>query len=229
MRSSRPPHSGYSDRVEFNDGSQYRIVSDPSQQLAQRSLFMGRAASGRNGALYVDTAFPRHRDVLAGMPALCWYQYPWINLGTPEDHATFFCNALGGALRWNEMVMIDPEAGGGFTSADVQAWVARWLAVTESVLATKAWMYVPSTLAAGLPRAFTADRIIMAPRYSGTDAHGAEPWWPWDVHQYTDRGPFPGCAQTGDTSHTTLTAEQLLARCNPSGLGASPCRGGQPL
>lgn len=211
--------------MEFNDGSVYRVVTDPSAQLKQRSLFMARAVSARNGAMYVDTAFARHRADLAGMTALCWYQFPYINVASPEAAAAYFLQTLGGALRWNEMVMLDPEPGGGFTAANTRDYVRRWLDVVEPALHTRAWVYVPSTLAEALPPSFTADRIIMAPRYSGTGAHGAEPWWPWDVHQYTDQGTFPGCLQTGDTSHTSLTAEDLLARCNPTGW-YSPCRGG---
>ncbi|MGH3910903.1 MAG: hypothetical protein ACRDRM_08720, partial [Pseudonocardiaceae bacterium] len=42
---------------------------------------------------------------------------------------------------------------------------------------------------------------------------GAAPWWPHDVHQYTDKGYFPGCAKSGDLNYTTLSVDQILARC----------------
>jgi GH25 family lysozyme M1 (1,4-beta-N-acetylmuramidase) len=212
--------------AEFNDGSQYRIVTDPGAQLRERGLFMGRATSSRGGVPYVDTAFTMHRDLLAGMPALCWYQYANVAAGTAEQNAAYFLQALGGVLRWNEMVMLDVESGGGFTTANVQDFASRWLALVEATLACRSWVYVPSALAPALPRSVTGQRIVMAPRYSGGPLRGAPPWWPWDVHQYTDQGPFPGCSQTGDTSYTVLSAADMLARCNPSGLGASPCQGG---
>jgi GH25 family lysozyme M1 (1,4-beta-N-acetylmuramidase) len=209
----------------MNDGSMYRVVTDPAAQLRERTVYMFRAASARNGVPYVDTAFARHRDSLAAMPALCMYQFPWQNAGTPEQQAQFLIDTLGGGLRWNEMVMLDPEATSALT--DPRGFVQRWLAHIEPRLACRAWVYVPSSLAAALPRTVTGDRIVMAPRYSGTPNRGAPPTWPWDVHQYTDQGPFPGCTQSGDTSFTDLTAQQMLERCNPGAeTAASPCGGG---
>ncbi len=198
--------------MEFNDGSAYRIVTDPAAHMAARDVYCFRAASARNGVPYIDTAFNRHRETLAPMRLLLLYQFVWQNAGTPEEQARFLITTIG-ALRPNEAVMLDIEAGGGIT--DPVDFTRRWLAVVEPALKTKAWVYVPSALADRLTRAVTGDRLVMAPRYSGTPARGLAPWWPHDVHQYTDQGPFPGCPQSGDTSHTALTTEQLLARSRP--------------
>jgi hypothetical protein len=202
--------------VEFNDGSMYRTVLDPSQQIYQRAMYCHRAASARNGAMYVDPTFAEHREALAPMRALLFYQYVWEYVGTPEAQAEFLLEALGGPLRVNEMVMLDIEAGG--VIVDPVDFTQRWLAVIESELHCRAWIYVPSTLAGQLTREVTGDRVVMAPRYSGLVQRGAAPWWSHDVHQYTDSGTFPGCRQTGDVSYTALTPEQLLARCNPDGI-----------
>jgi GH25 family lysozyme M1 (1,4-beta-N-acetylmuramidase) len=216
----------YDDRVDFNDGSQYRVVTDPAKHRAAREIYCFRAASARSGVPYVDTAFAQHRSSLAPMRALVMYQFVYTNAGTPEAQADFFLNALGGGLHTNEMVMIDPESGGGFTNSNVVDFTQRWLNRVEKALDTRAWVYVPSALSTGLSRAFTKDRIVVAPRYSGTAARGAAPWWPHDIHQYTDQGPFPGCAQSGDTNYTTLTVEDLLRRCNPNGIPVPPPHGG---
>jgi GH25 family lysozyme M1 (1,4-beta-N-acetylmuramidase) len=214
--------------VEFNDGSQYREVSNFAAYMAERDIYCCRAASasGSPRTPYVDTAFARHRAGFANIKALCFYQFPYTDAGSPEAQAQFFLDTLGGALRKHEMVMLDPESGGGFTAGNVQDFVRRWLAVVEPTLNTKAWIYVPSALSAGLPRSFTGDRLVMAPRYSGDASHGLEPSWPWDIHQYTDQGYFPGLLAStgvnGDTNHTDLTTDQILARCNPNGQ-IQPC------
>lgn len=198
--------------MDFNDGSEYRVVTDPAAHLAARDTFCFRVASARNGIPYLDTAFSWHRRELSRMPALLMYQFVWADAGTPEEQARYFVDAIG-TLRPNEMVMLDIEAGGSIP--DPVDFTRRWLAVVEPALNTRAWIYIPSTLADRLTPAVTGDRLRMAPRYSGTDQRGPAPWWPHDVHQYTDRGPFPGCPHTGDVSHTDLTAQQLLDRCQP--------------
>ena len=205
--------------MDFNDGSQYRVVTDPARQLEEREVYCFRAASWSQsrGGLYVDTAFHRHRTDLAAMPALLMYQFVYAHT-TPEAQADFLVDALGGPLRSNEMVMLDTEAGGGFTNENVWGFARRWLTVVEEALQCRAWVYVPSALAVGLDRTRTGQRLVMAPRYSGGPQRGAAPWWPHDVHQFTDRGPFPGCPETGDVSFTSLTAQQMLARCNPAGI-----------
>ena len=210
--------------MEFNDGSMYRVVLDPARQLAERQLYCHRAASARGNVPYVDPTFVDHRNKLSAMPGLLFYQFVYLAAGTPEAQADLLVNALGGGLRTNEMVMLDVESGGGFTASNVVPFAQRWLARVESRLHTLAWVYVPSALAAGINRAVTGSRLVMAPRYSGTGARGTAPSWSHDVHQFTDRGYFPGCGQTGDTSYTTLTVDQMLRRCNPSGI-ATPCGG----
>ena len=192
--------------MEFNDGSQYRVVTDPDAQLAQREVYCFRAASARDGQLYVDTAFARHRRELAGMKGLLMYQFVWQDW-TPELQAEFFCNAVG-RLADHEMVMLDIETGGHII--DPADFAERWLAVVEKRLQTRAWVYVPRALAAVL-RPVVDGRVVMAPRYSGTAARGTAPDWPHDVHQYTDVGHFPGCPQSGDVSYTELTAQRVAA------------------
>lgn len=206
----------------LNDGSQYRVVTDPEAHMATREVFAFRVASAKGGtAPYVDTAFARHRDQLAGMRGLVMYQFAYANL-SPESQAEFFLQALGGGLRWNEMIMIDPEVGGGFRNDQRSAdWVAHWLAIVEPALDARAWIYIPRALSPAL-QPLVGGRVVMAPRYSGTDRRGTSPDWPHDVHQFTDRGPFPGCSQSGDLSYSNLTADDMLARSNPSGMGASP-------
>lgn len=201
--------------MEFNDGSQYRVVTKPIEQVNERDVYCFRAASARGGSMYVDTAFERHREVLAAMDALLMYQYVYAEY-SPEAQAEFLLSTVGGVLRVNEMVMLDIEAGSGI--ADPVNFTHRWLAVVEPVLRCLAWVYVPSAFSNKLTRQVTGDRIVMAPRYSGGPERGLAPWWPHDVHQYTDRGYFPGCPQTGDVSYTDLTAYQMLARCNPDGV-----------
>lgn len=202
----------------LNDGSQYRIVTDPAAHMAAREVFAFRAASARGGTdLYVDTAFRQHRIELAAMPALVMYQFVYATLQTPEAQARFFLDALGGPLSVNEMVMVDPEVGGGFTTKNAADWVQRWLATVEPVLQALAWVYVPGALATALAPV-VGDRIVMAPRYSGTPERTFTPTWPHEVHQFTDRGDFPGCTQPGDLSYTALTAEDMLRRCNPQGI-----------
>jgi GH25 family lysozyme M1 (1,4-beta-N-acetylmuramidase) len=212
--------------VIFNDGSEYRVLANPDAQLqAGRTMYAYRAASSRNGTLYVDSAFDYHRTITAGrFEATLIYQFANVAT-TPESQASFLADALGYGLQTQEMICLDVEAGGGFTAGNVGLFLRGWLAAAESLLHCKAWFYVPQALATALSSSVTADRIIWAPRYSGTSEKGTEPGWRHDVWQYTDRGFFPGCALPGDTSTTTLTTEAMLARCNPDGF-AEPPHGG---
>ncbi len=197
--------------MDFNDGSQYRVVTDPAAQLAEREVYCFRVASARNGVPYIDTAFAQHREQLREMPALLMYQFVWQDAGTPEAQANLFCDTIG-ELRPNEMVMLDIEVGGKIT--DPADFARRWLAVVEGRLQTRAWLYIPRALSAAL-QPLVDGRIIMAPRYSGSASRGTAPDWPHDVHQYTDKGYFPGCTQTGDVSFTNLTVAQMLDRSSP--------------
>lgn len=211
--------------MDFNDGSEYRVVTDAARHMAEREFYCFRVASTRKGVMYVDAVFDRHRSSLAPMRGLLMYQFPYAS-ASPEATADFFLKAIGGALRENEMVMIDPEVGGGFTNANAAAWTQRWLDYVEPALSTRAWVYVPGPLSTGLGRSFTKDRIVMAPRYSGSATRGAAPWWSHDVHQYTDKGYFPGCTQSGDTSFTNLSVIEMLRRCNPTGITSIHASGG---
>lgn len=208
--------------MDFNDGSMYRVVADPARQLAERQLYMHRLGSVRLGVPYVDPTFADHRRRLARMPGLVWYQYVHAAPG-PEAQADVLCYTLG-RLAQNEMVMLDLEPGSatnpsGLTTANVQDFAARWLAVVEMRLSCLAWLYVPGSFAAAVPRSFTGARVVMAPHYSGT------PSWPHDVHQYTESGYFPGCTQTGDVSRTSLTVAEMLRRCNPRGINCECAEG----
>lgn len=196
--------------MEFNDGSQFRVVIDPAEYMRHREMFEFRVSTGYGE----DSAWRRHRDQLSPCRALLMYYFPYQGLGSPEQQAHGFCDLIG-TLRDNEMVMLDTEQEGGL--ADPADFTRRWCAVAEARLQTLSWIYVPSALAGALTRAVTGARIVKAPRYSGTAQIGAPPWWPHDVHQYTDRGYFPGCAQSGDTNVTAWTARQLLDRCHAGG------------
>jgi GH25 family lysozyme M1 (1,4-beta-N-acetylmuramidase) len=207
--------------MEFNDGSQYRVLTNVAAYTAAgRDLYAYRATSARNGALYVDSAFSQHRAATANLRGTLIYQFAYA-AWTPEEQAKYLVKTLGNGLQTQEMICLDMESGGGFNLQNAASFVQRWLASAESALQTKAWVYVPGALSRALSPAVTGDRIIWAPRYSGTAQRGTAPNWQHDVHQYTDRGFFPGCSQTGDTNYTTMTTEAMLARCNPSGY-ASP-------
>jgi len=143
------------------------------------------------------------------------YQFPYENAGTPERQADFFCNAIG-ELRPNEMVMLDTEGASGLR--DPADFTLRWYSVVEPRLRTLSWSYVPRDLRNSLTRAVTGRRIVKVPYYSGHSGVGTAPSWPYDVHQYTDRGPFPGSPHgPGDCNVTGWTTEGLLAHCRGAG------------
>lgn len=180
-------------------------------------MYAYRAGSARDGALYVDSAFDHHRRVTAnGFEATLIYQFAWQQF-TPEFQANYFASTLGFGLQQHEMVCLDMETSGGFIPSNAATFARAWLAAVEALLQCKAWLYVPSALSTALSASVTQDRIIWAPRYSGTPTRAAEPTWRWNAHQYTDRGFFPGCAQSGDVSYTDMTTDQMLSRCNPQG------------
>jgi GH25 family lysozyme M1 (1,4-beta-N-acetylmuramidase) len=170
----------------------------------------------------VDEAFDHHRRVSDVFRATCIYQYVWPHF-TPEAQADFLVDTvLSCGLQQHEMVCLDIETEAKIP--DPLGFAMRWLNEVEERLDTRAWVYVPGPLSKHFHRSITDDRIIMAPKYSGTPMMGARPTWPHDIHQYTDRGFFPGCTQSGDLSHTEMTIGQLLARCNPYGVPNNACR-----
>jgi GH25 family lysozyme M1 (1,4-beta-N-acetylmuramidase) len=198
--------------TEFNDGSQYRVVTDPGRYLRERDMFETRVSSAKGGTrLYVDTAFERHRRELGPhLRALLLYHFPYQNAGSPEHQANWFCDVLR-ELRPNEMVMLDTEHASGLR--DPADFMRRWCGVVERRLNTLSWVYVPRDLSRPLNRDVTGARLVKAPRYSGHAGKGKPPDWPHDIWQYTDRGYFPGCPQSGDCNYTPLTVQQMLDRC----------------
>lgn len=206
--------------MEFNDASQYCRLTDPKAYKAKRDLFEFRACSARNGRLYVDYAFEYHRNLMPDIASLM-YQFPY-GQWSPEEQAEFFCRTIG-TLRPHEMVMLDIEEESGI--ANPADFTRRWCKTVESRLSTKAWIYVPAPLAKSLPRSVTGDRIVKAPKYSGGMKRGPAPTWPHDVHQYSDRGYFPGCPEgMGDVNYTPLSTQDLLIRCRKSD-SSYPVRG----
>jgi GH25 family lysozyme M1 (1,4-beta-N-acetylmuramidase) len=204
--------------VEYNDGNQFHVVTDPYAYMASREMFEFRACSAKtvNSAMqmYVDATFLAHRAELSGMLGLLMYQFVYPDF-TPEDQANYFCDTIG-TLRSNEMVMCDLEAAGtGFVLSGVVDFLNRWLAVVESRLGTLAWVYVPQAFSGVVTRKVTGNRIVKAPRY-GTDTGVAQspPNWDYDVWQYSTKGAFPGgTPATGDINTTGWSLRQLLARC----------------
>lgn len=198
--------------MDYNDGSQFRIVTDFAAHIHERSMFEFRACSARNGKMYVDTAFWHHRTGLCDMTCLVMYQFPYQNAGSPEAQSDFFCDTVG-SLRPNEAVMLDTESRGELH--DPAEFALRWCARTEARLGGLCMTYVPRALANELHPGITGPRLRKAPRFSGGPGPGPAPDWPHDIWQYTDRGHFPGCTHPdgGDVNRTELTAEQVLARC----------------
>jgi hypothetical protein len=197
--------------MEFNDGSKYRVLTKPQDQVAAgRTVYSYKAcgASPSEGRLTVDSAFAHHRNLRNHFKATLLYQFGYIQF-SPEAQAEFFFDTLGGVLYPGEMICIDPEAGGGFTAANVYDFCRRWLAIIEPSLKTKAWIYTAKDFSKALAP-LTKDRVLWIPRYNPE----APTWSTWDVWQKSDKGPFPGCAEgIGDLNYTSLSAEELLAKC----------------
>jgi len=204
--------------VEFCDGNQWHYVTDVELYVREREMYEMRTCSAdpkRGYRMYVDTQFARQRELLQPrMRAYLHYQFPYEQAGSPEVQAAFFCDTIG-ALRANEMVMLDTE--GASRLRNPADFMRRWCALVEPRLGTLAWIYVPSALADSLTRAVTGPRIVKAPRYSGHTGKGPKPWWPHDVWQYTQTGHFIGSPHgPGDCNVTEWTVDQLLARCKGS-------------
>lgn len=200
--------------MEFNDGSKYRVLTKPQEQIAAgRTLYAYKAcgASPKEGRLTVDSAFAHHRSIRHHFKATLIYQFAYIQF-SPEAQAEFLFDTLGGVLHPGEMIALDPEAGGGFTAANVYDFCKRWLAIIEPALKTKAWMYTAKDFSAALAP-LTKDRVLWIPRYN------PEPptWSKWDVWQKGEDGYFPGCTEgVGDLNYTPLSVEDLLAKCGAS-------------
>ena len=218
--------------MEFNDGNQWNYVVDPNAYMRSREMYEYRACSAKdvNGvfSMYQDTRFDEQRARMSACQGLLFYQFPYQDF-TPEAQADYFCNIIG-TLRSNEMVMLDTEEGSGLTNpAD---FANRWLTRVEARLNTLAWVYVPRTLSAALSRKVTGNRIVKAPRYSGDATIGLKPNWSYDVHQYSDKGLFPGSDDgIGDVNVTTWSVSQLLARCQGAAgpIGSARRRRAYPL
>jgi len=196
--------------TEFNDGNQWHYVTDPAAYERARLMYEYRVASGSTGQMLMDTQWVQQRAAMQPLlDGMLYYQKPY-NRESPEAQANLFCDLLG-HLAPNEMVMLDIE--GDINVPDPADFMRRWCAVVEPRLNTLAWVYVPQSLSGALTRAVTGNRIVKAPKYSGTDQRGPAPSWPYDVHQYTDKGAFPGGNGPGDANFTDLTVPQMLDRC----------------
>lgn len=208
----------------FNDGNRWHYVVDPDEYVRHRDVYEMRTCSADPDSgyeMYVDPQFANQRaELQPRLKAYLHYQFPYQRAGSPEAQAEFFIDALGGSLRDNEMVMLDTESASGLI--DPVGFTRQWCSVVENELKTRAWIYVPSALAGQLTRDVTGTRIVKAPRYSGGRDRGSAPWWPFDVHQFTDRGYFPGCHDVGDVNYTTLSPAQMLLRCSSSGRDLPP-------
>jgi len=212
--------------TEFSDGNQWHYITDPAAYERARLMYEYRVASGSTGQMLVDTQWVQQRAAMQPLlDGMLYYQKPY-NKESPEAQANLFCDILG-HLAPNEMVMLDIE--GDINVPDPADFVRRWCAVVEPRLNTLAWIYIPQSLSGALTRAVTGNRIIKAPKYSGTDQRGPAPSWPYDVHQYSDRGWFPGGNGPGDANFTDLTVPQMLDRCRrtsapPQGVPMPPRR-----
>jgi len=196
--------------MEWSDGNQWHYITDPAAYAQARLLYEYRVCSGSTGQMLVDTRWVQQRAAMQPLlDGMLYYQKPY-NKETPEAQATLFCDLLG-HLAPNEMVMLDIE--GDINVPDPADFVRRWCAVVEPRLNTLAWIYVPQSLSGVLTMAVTGNRIVKAPKYSGTDQRGPAPSWPHDVHQYSDKGAFPGGNGPGDANFTDLTVPQMLDRC----------------
>lgn len=213
--------------VIFNDVNEWHRVTDRgAYERAGRPMIEIRACSASGGTMRHDRAFVEHRDRFRGFPRL-YYQYPYAQWSA-ETQADYLADQLGAIDPATEMVMLDIESGSGI--ADPAGFTRRWLVRAEPRLGTRAWVYVPKALASPALYEAIGDRVVKAPRYSGTAERGPAPdWGRWDVHQYTDRGPMPGSPDgPGDVNWTASSADQLLARCRAS-LADDPRRRRQAL
>jgi hypothetical protein len=62
--------------MEFNDGSQYRVLTNLDAYVgAGRDTYMFRASSATNGVPYTDTQFGHHRSIAAPLRAVIMYQF----------------------------------------------------------------------------------------------------------------------------------------------------------
>jgi len=212
--------------MEWSDGNQWHYITDPAAYAQARLLYEYRVCSGSTGQMLVDTRWVQQRAAMQPLlDGMLYYQKPY-NKESPEVQANLFCDLLG-HLAPNEMVMLDIE--GDINVPDPADFMRRWCAVVELRLNTLAWIYVPQSLSGALTRAVTGNRIVKAPKYSGTDQRGPAPSWPYDVHQYTDKGAFPGGNGPGDANFTDLTVPQMLDRCRtvsvqPQGVPMPPRR-----
>lgn len=212
--------------TEFNDGNQWHFITDPNAYAQNRLLYEMRVCSGSTGSMLIDTSWVQQRAAIQPLlDGMLYYQKPY-NKESPEAQANLFCDLLG-RLAPNEMVMLDIE--GDINVPDPADFVRRWCAVVEPRLNTLAWIYVPQSLSGALTRAVTGNRIVKAPKYSGTDQRGPAPTWDHDVHQYSDKGWFPGGNGPGDANFTDLTVPQMLDRCRrtsapPQGVPMPPRR-----
>lgn len=197
--------------MEYNDGSQFRVVTDPARYMRERSAYEFRVCSAKNGNnLYVDTAFAKHRRDLQGLSLLVMYAFPYQNAGSPESQANYFADVLG-KLGPNEVAMLDCEDASGLKNPT--DFSLRWSVQVTKRLGGLEIQYAPKSLSGSINHRTMGNRLLKAPRYSGGSGKGAAPTWDYDIWQYSDQGYFPGCSQSGDINFTNLSVNDILARC----------------
>ena len=156
----------------------------------------------------------------------------------PIAQAELFLDKIGGALQADDLPpVIDIEAAGGLSPAQVAANAKQWIDHVEAALGVKPIIYSGFYFwrdQVGAP-AYGAEHPYWHAQYTSAECPNIPaPWTKWAFWQYTSSGRVDGITGNVDVNRFDGTEAQLLALTpgggngngNPTSCGTIPADGG---
>jgi GH25 family lysozyme M1 (1,4-beta-N-acetylmuramidase) len=210
-----------------------------SVRASGRSFAFIKASGRRSSGISQDPCFARNwagaKD--AGLYRGAYhYAIPTTRPGSAEADARFFVGVTGALQEPGDLPpVLDLEATGGLSRAQVRAWAATWLTTVRELTGRQPIIYTgPSfwrTYVAG-GTSFAGYPLWIA-HYTRSTPSVPVPWKTWTFWQSSASGSVPGVSGPVDLDTFNGTAAELRALAHPAAVpsaaaSAAAVYGGQP-
>jgi GH25 family lysozyme M1 (1,4-beta-N-acetylmuramidase)/5-hydroxyisourate hydrolase-like protein (transthyretin family) len=191
-------------------------------RAAGRTFAFVKASGSATGRIVQDPCFDRNWSA-AGAAGLYrgayHYAVPSRRPGSAAADARFFVAVTGRMQAAGDLPpVLDLEATGGLTSAQVRAWAAGWLSTVRSLTGRQPILYTgPSFWRSSVAgdATFAAYPLWIA-HYTRSAPTVPAPWPTWTFWQSSASGRVPGVSGPVDVNTFNGTAAQLHALAHPA-------------